>query len=254
MAIVTTHPPGLPTWARSRKLGEYGLSLDKYNDGDERPVPYSWTWYLEMRSMRGSAYSKESTGLVHTENLAIARGQQAITRASARLAYNSTPGTSYNKLEYWVNVLRVPERTQDTREQLRQRCAAKFMAAVGPTEQNENDAIESLLGNHLVDIWRQTGADLDNPPTQTYWPGINPGPVSHSLGGGAWLSERSHLVVEVQQLHGESLGEFLELMNVHLFSLLDIMTPAWCTFNWATNVATGFLLDISDMDFDGFNP
>ena len=254
MAIVTTHPEGKPTWARRRRIGEYGLSLDKQNDQDETPAPYSWTWYLEMRGMRGSAYSQESSGLVHTENLAIARLEQAVTRSSARLAYNSVPLTSFNKLGYWAEVLNVPQRAQDSKEEIRQRCAAKFMAAVGPTEYNENEAIESLLGNHLVQVWRQTGASLASPPAQTFWPGINPGPASHDLGGGAWLSERCHLVVEVKQLDGETLSEFLELMNNQLFSLLDTMLPAWATFNWSLNVSTGFLLDISQMDFDGFHP
>ena len=113
-----------------------------------------------------------------------------------------------------------------------------------------------LLGDHFVQTFRQTGTDLDNPPAQTYWPVINPAPAFNNLdlGGGPWLSERAHLVVDVQRLPGESLLDFLNLMNVHLFLLLDRMTPMWSTFNWAINVDDGFLLDISDMDFDGFNP
>jgi len=119
---------------------------------------------------------------------------------------------------------------------------------------NEDEAVATLLGAHYVKSWRQTGVDLDTPPLLTYWPGVNPGPASYDIGGGAWLSERAHLVIEVQTVQGESLGDFLELMNTQLFALLDSLLPAWATFNWATNMGTCFLLDISQLDFDGLCP
>ena len=254
MAIVTTELEGLPSWAKQRTIGQYGLSLDKQNDEDETPIPYSFTWYQELRSMRGSAYSQSMSGLVHTENLAASRSEQARTRTSARLIYNSLPITSYNRLGQWETILAVPRRLGDTAEITRQKCAAKFKAAIGPSAVNEDEAIATLLGDNFVQVYRQTGVDLDTPPLITYWPGVNPGPASYDLGGGAWVSERANLVVEVKQIPGESVGDFLELMNTQLFALLDTMLPAWATFGWATNLDTCFLLDISQMDFDGMCP
>jgi hypothetical protein len=52
-----------------------------------------------------------------------------------------------------------------------------------------------------------------------------------------------------------NLAQFLELVNVHLYQLLDRMLPAWATFDWAMDLSDdGFSLDLDDLDFKGMIP
>jgi hypothetical protein len=241
------------TWERKRTIGHYGGGLDK-TDCVTEAVPYAHTWYRELVNMRGSAYSGKTSGLVHAENLAIARSEQARTRASERYTANMLPGSADEKLPYWVKVLGVVSGPNDDDYLVRARCAAHYRAGVGPTIANEDEAIAALLGPAFVRCWRQEGADLATPPPITYWPVIAPGPADHSLGGGCWLSERSHLVIEVVQPASMTTADFLRLMNVDQYRLLDTMLPAWATFNWAIGVTTGFVLDVDELDFHGMGP
>jgi hypothetical protein len=105
------------------------------------------------------------------------------------------------------------------------------------------------LGDAYVDASFAIGSDLETPPTLTYWPGVNPGDASYSLGGGAWISERSHLFVEVQRPSGSTDGDFHQLINVQAFQLLDRILPSYCTFSVA--LGGGFILDVSQLDFVG---
>lgn len=250
----TTIPPGFPAWSRARRIGHYGGATDKRNSATEGDTPYAYTWYRELQAGRGSAYRQDFAGLVHAENLAIARQAQAVTRAAEKLEKNSVPGTSDEKLPMWIVALGIPQQTGDTKHDIRQRAAAKYRSTLGPTIQNEDETIAQLLGDNFVKVFRQEGASLSAPPTQTFWPGVNPGPVAYSLGGGAWLSERANLVVEVKRLAGQKLSDYLQLINVQLFHLLDRMLPAWATFNAAEGVTSGFVLDVAQLDFTGMTP
>jgi hypothetical protein len=255
MAEITVELEGKPAWSRERAIGHYGGAVDKQNSDTEGLFPYAWSWYQMLQSCRGSAYRKDRDGLVHSENLAIARSEAARTRAAEKLVANSQPLTSDEKLDRWVETLNVKHYTSDTLHDLRLRCASKYKAGIGPTIVNVDEAVETLLGDAFVRTWRQEGTDLANPPTQTYWPGVNPGPAAYDLGGGTWLSERCHLVVEVQQPDSMTLAEFLELTDVHLFQLLDRFLPSWATFNWSMDLSDdGFTLDIDDLDFKGMIP
>ena len=250
---MVTELEGSAPWTRKRRLGHYGAAPDKRNTTAEA-TPYAYGWYRELQAMRGSAFSSEMSGLYHAENLAVARVYAGLSRAADKLRNNSTPHTSAERLGYWLQLLGVGVYPDDTLHDIRRRCAAHYQAANGPTEPNVDQAVEALLGDRWVRNWRQRGSDLANPPTQTFWPNINNGPNNYSLGGGTWLSERAHLVVEVQQLDNETTAEFLRAMNVDLFGLLDNMLDSHATFNWALDVQTGFVLDVSQLDFTGFNP
>lgn len=252
--ITKTELEGRPTWSRARKIGHYGGAPDKRDSNTEGDRPYAWRWYRELQAMRGSAYTRETGTLVHAENLAMARAEAGRTRAAEKLAANQLAVTSDEKLETHVKVLRVPVFPGDTRQDIRLRCAAKDQAAKGNDRMQVDAVIRALLGDALVKIWRQEGTDYGTPPTQTFWPGVNPGPSAYDLGGGCWLSERANLVIEVVQPHGMGLGEFLELVNVHLFQLLTWLLPAHMTFNWALEVSTGFVLDTSQLDFGAVVP
>lgn len=246
---------GKPAWSRERGVGHYGSAVDKEASSTEGTIPYAWAWYQMLQSARGSAYRKERDGLVHAENLAIARSEAARTRAAEKLAANSQPATSDEKLDSWARSLGVYRYVDDTVQDLRLRCASKYQVAKAPTIVYVDECISTLLGSAFVRTWRQEGADLATPPTQTYWPGVNPGPAAYDLGGGAWLSERCHLGVEVVQPDSLTELDFLELTNVHLHRLLDRLLPSWATFAWGMDLsADGFHLDIDDMDFTGMVP
>jgi hypothetical protein len=256
MSDVTVVLEGAPTWSRDRRIGHYGGALDKLNSPTEGRSPYAWAFYKELRGARGSAYRTVyegvTQGLVHSENVAAARSEAARWRASDKIANNALPLTSDETLGSWLQILAVEVYPDDTIHDIRQRCAAKYQAAVGPIARYVDEAVEKLLGPAFVRTWRFDGVDLATPPAPTFWPVINPGPAAYSLGGGAWLSARCHFVVEVQQPSGTTQQAYLELLNVHLFQLLDQTLPAWATFNWAENLSSGgFLLDISKLDFTG---
>ncbi len=243
-------PTGLPVWSRNAAIGDYDGSLDKEDSSTEAVVPYAAQWYSELHAMRGSAYTTLPGTLVDAENLAIARMNGAVwSRLPEKVRANATPLRCDERLDYWVTVLGVPSKDGEQRWQLRDRCVAHYKASNGPTIQNIHDSLSALLGEAFVDATSSVGSDLATPPAITYWPGVNPGPATYSLGGGAWFSERNHLFVEVTIPPGKSTGDFLNMMNVQMFQLLDSLLPCWATFNWATS--SGFLLDISSLDFDG---
>jgi hypothetical protein len=204
--------------------------------------------------MRGSAFSIEDLSFVHAENMAIARSEAARTRAAEKLVTNSLPGTSDEKLGSWAEAQGVQILATDTRHDVRQRCAAKYEVATGNAKPDVDAAIETLLGAAFVKSWRQEGTDLANPPLITWWPGVNPGAVEFDLGGGAWLSERAHLVIEVDQPDDMTDQEFLELLNLHLFKLINPLLPAWMTADWALFPLDGFHLDVDDLDYHGLTP
>lgn len=256
---VTVSLEGAPSWSRVRNIGHYGAALDKQNSTTEGRVPYAAVFYRELRGGRGSAYRSvyEGTmqGLVHAENAALARSEAARWRAADKIANNALPLTSDERLGSWCEALAVYTYPGDTRQDIRQRCAAKYQAAIGPTARVVDEAVAKLLGPVFVRSWRITGTDLATPPDPTYWPGINPGPADYSLGGGAWFTDRCHYIVEVQKPTEMPTLQFLELVNVHLFRLLDQILPAWASFDWAEGLSDlGFKLDISDLDFYGMIP
>lgn len=240
--------------AREGGVWKYGGTRDKRPCKTELERTYVYEHLLEIEASRGSGMPGGAGTLVHAENLALARLFGGLSRAAERLSANAVPVTAHEALASWVERLGVTVNPEDSWDDVRIACAAQYKLSLGPTEANEDAAIADLLGPALVNVHRITGVDLDNPPPQTFWPVANPGPASYDMGGGTWLSERAHLVVEVQQPTNMTLTAFLRLMNVRLFKLLDGMLPSFATFDWVlTPLADGFLLDISDMDFDGFN-
>lgn len=251
--MVTAVPTGKPSWSRETNIGDYGGSSDKTDSVTEGTTPYAYSVYREIIAMKGSAYSSLTGTLVHCQNLAKARllGFTSF-RMPEMLRSNALPGSSDDGLDYWVKVLAVPAKASDQKWQLRQRCAAHYKAVTSITLDDIETALADLLGGVFVNASFQAGASLAAPPTLTYWPGVNVGPATYSLGRGCWASERSHLYVEVTRPSSMPAGEFDQLVNVQMYQLLDRQLPAFCTFGWATG--TGFLLDISQLDFVGLGP
>ncbi len=238
-------------WNRARRIGHYDGATDKKNATRET-TPYAWLWYNEYTSAMGSAFTDARTGLVHSMKLALSRMECAVQRGAERMNTNSHPDTCDDLLGEWVSILKVRIRGDETRHEIRQRCAAKYKAVLGNDRTKVDDVVSALLGRFFLSNVRTTGASLSVPPPLTSWPGINPGTTAYNLGGGAWYSERSHLTVSVAGPTDINDAGFAELMNVELYNELDRDLPAWMTFNWAVNASTtGFLLDVSKLDFTG---
>lgn len=246
---VTATPTGFPAWSRVAEIGDYGGSLDKRASSTEGDTPYAYQVYRELQAGRGSAYSKETGTLVHLENLAIARAvSEVYFRKPERIRANGTPASSDERLDYWIEVLGVPQRAGDQKWQLRSRCAAHYAVALGPSYQNVYDACQTLLGDNFVGLTLTVGSDMANPPDVTYWPGVNDGPSGYSLGRGAWMSTRCHLFVEVQQTPGTTARDYIDLLDVQLFQMLDRVLPAWATFSYY--FSDGFQLNQDLLNFD----
>lgn len=246
---------GEPAWSRKRRIGHYGGALDKRACTTER-APYAHTWWRSLQTYRGSAYTKTAGTLVDVENVAIARLFAGLSRTAEKLQCNANPLTAYERLGYWVEVQAVPVLPEDTHQDIRVRCAAKYGSAQGPTEYAIDTAVEKLLGPNLVRTWRFRGNDLADPaavaPIPTYWPGVNPGPSDHDLGGGTWSSPRCKLTVEVRQLPGQSDREWKQLARRALTDLLDRELDSHATFTAGTGV--GFTVGLSRLGYDLLGP
>jgi hypothetical protein len=239
-------------WTRIARIGHYDGATDKKN-ADREITPYAALWYDEYTAALGSGFTSARTGLVHCRKLALARMEAGVQRGAEKINANSHPDTCDDMLGEWVKILQLRLRGDETRQEIRQRAAAKFKGATGNSSSQVDEVVSDLLGSVFQANVRTFGTDLATPPTPTNWPGINPGPSAYSLGGGAWLSARSHLTVSVIGSFDIHDPDFAELVNVTLYDELDRLLPAWMTFNWAADAATtGFLLDISKLDFTGF--
>lgn len=245
-----TQAYGQPAWTRRANIGDYDGAPDKI-DCQTETVPYAWGWYQDITAMLGDGFTLERTGIVHAKKLALARHEAGKTRTTEAAIANSLPETAHDALGQWVRCLNVKAHPDDSLHDVRLKCAARFAAVQGATIQSVDETTAELLGGAFVENVRQLGNDLSDPPANTFWPGVNPGLPTYSLGGGAWVSPRSHLIVKVTRPTSGDLGRFLTLVQVDLFDHLNRLLPAWMTFSWTTG--TTFLLDISQLDFDGLS-
>jgi len=228
------------------RIEDYGGATDK-TDCEPEKTPYAWNFLNALRDARGSGYTRERGGLVHVENMALARAHAASWRRAERLACNANPGTALEKAEEWRQVLGVRRRDRDTDATLRTRNAAKMRAALGPTRATVDDAVAELMGPLYVRTWRNYDPTTMADDPGTFWPGVNPGAATRDLGGGAWYSDRQHVVVELVQPAAVGALEWQDKL-ADLTELLDLMLPATCTFDWVVSADSGFVLDVSRFD------
>ena len=188
--------------------------------------------------------------IVDSENVAIARYMSAVfSRTPEKYSANSTPSRASERLDYWVGVLGIPKNANEPDYVLRQRCVAHYKAAIGPTLSNVTAALTDLLGDAFVALDTYYGTDLDNPPTPTFWPGGLSDGGTFSIGGPTWFSRRSHIRVSVIEPPGMTRTEFLQLMNVQMYQLLDRMLPSWVTWNWSVG-SDGFIIGTDQIGID----
>lgn len=242
-----------------RRIGHYGAALDKKDTVTEQ-VPFAYWYYRELQAGRGSAFQRRTDNLyVHGENFAIARACAFQHRQSEALSANSTARTAFARLPRYQRDFALPYREGETTQELRQRAAAFEEAPRRNDRAIIEGQLETLLGRLLVKVWWfDQSTALSASPTPTFWPGVNPGPTAYDLGGGAWMSARAHVVVEVLPPSDVELRRYLELLNGDMFRLLSDRLPDDMTFDWSVGLSAedgqagdGFLLDISDMDFVG---
>lgn len=245
----TIVPFGKPAWSREASIGDYDGSVDKEDSKTEGDEPYAAMWWRELRAMRGSAYTLKTSTIVDAENVALARHFAAVwSRTPEKVRANASPGRSDERLDYWAEVLNVPNRKTESRWTVRENCAAHYVASLGPTLANVQDSATALLGDAYVAVHTTTGANLASPPASTFWPGVNPGDQTYNLGGGTWSSSRCHLWIEAVWPSGMSRGDFDNLTRVQAFQLFDRLLPAHATFS--TTVGDGFILGTSLLGYD----
>lgn len=216
---------GGPVWRRNRTIGHYGGAVDKVACDTER-TPYCYTWYRAFSQFRGSAYTTETDTLVDVENIALGRLYGGALRTSEKLRCNSIPLTSYERIGYWIELLDVPSTDEDTYQAARQRCAGKYVAAIGPTEAAVDETISKFLGPNYVRTyrWRTGQVEPDYSDVVSYWP-ENPNASAPDLGGGEWYSNRATLSVESQQLPNQTDDEWLRQRR-ELLRILDTILGA----------------------------
>jgi hypothetical protein len=245
----TCRPTGSPAWSRDASIGDYGGELLKEDCTAEADEPYAAMWLRELHAMRGSAYTTKAGTLVDAENVAIARYFGSVfSRTPEKFRANATPARADERIPYWATVLAVPNKPTDPTWLVRKRCAAHFKAAQDQTLDNVTAAVSDLLGDAFVEVHTYEGTDLDTPPTNTYWPGVNPGDPTFSLGGGAWMSPRSHVWIETAIPAGMSVSDYQALIRVQLNALLDPWLPAHATFS--AGVGTGFIVGVDRIGID----
>ena len=237
-------------WGEERDIGDYGGDLDKTDNVSEAIIPYAAQWYREVHASRGSAYSTKPYSLVDAENIAIARFMSAVfSRTPEKYSANATPARATERLPYWVDVLGVPTNSSEPDYVLRKHCASHYKAALGPSLDVIRTAVSELLGEAFVDIDTYYGSDLENPPFPTFWPGGLSDGGTMSIGGPTWLSRRSHIRISVIEPPGMTRRNFLQLMNVQLYQLLDRILPAWVSWNWSVGT-DGFTIGVDKIGID----
>lgn len=203
--------------------------------------------YLDViKQSLGSAFTTNDASLVGARNIAISRMVGAMYMLAEKVRNNALPATASDSLLSWADRLGVPVRPGDSVTSIRNACIAKYKLPLGATRQNITDSVTTLLSGALLSITEFKGISLNSPTTRTFWAGINPGPDNFALDSrGAWISDRCHIVISIQQPANMAFDTMLYLINVQMFGLLDILLPAYCTWSWNLGPYVGFILGVS---------
>lgn len=244
--------------------GWYGGSKHK-RESDDGWVPTAWTFYDQLQSEQGSAYSKERSGPLHWENLADARMCAATQRAAEKIQRNAVPLSSDECLRYWVELLAVTVSPYDTDEDIRENCDARFKGFSGNSYIQVQRTIESVLGAAFDSVDRFIGVNFGTPPPITNWPktgGFTSNDLGHGLNGasgetptnwrrGPWTSPRCRILIRIKR-GALSPARQPHMMNVVLRETLERLLPVWVTWQWS--YAGDFILDQSQLDVNALSP
>lgn len=242
----------LKVWKHSLlpRYNDYGGDLNKKDSKTEGYTAYAHAVLKMLQAGLGNAFTTDSGTWITLRNIAWARAISYVHwRLSEKVESNAVPETADEKLAYWIRILNVTPRPFDTKADLRRKAGARFRANIQHAHTDLFTAVESVINPMLVTIHQNEGTDLETPPEPTYWPDGDAGPAGYDLGGGTWLSARSHVWCEVNLDTSISEQQALSKLNGDLFDELDWRLPAWCTFDWAET--DGFVVGESQLDFDG---
>jgi hypothetical protein len=217
--------------------------------------PSAAKWLHAIKSTLGSAFTTDDHSIVGAENIATARLFAGLSSTSERVVKNSIPTTAYDALRSWADRLGISIRDDESADDIRSACMAKYKAMHGPTASIISESLKDLLGSDFVSLIFFNGQDLDNPPDSTYWEGINPLP--YNLGGNIffddeWTSTRCNVLVVIKRPDDIMSYDFNYLVNVQMYELLDRLLPAYATWSWTVAPYDGFDLDNDELDFNSF--
>lgn len=181
-------------------------------------------WLEEIKAALGDAFSKENISVVGAENIATALMLHDLTNTAQRLEDNAIPASSYDLLLAWCDRLGITVSPDDSETSIRAACVAKYRAGDGNSELDVRESLEALLGDALLTIFYPRGID------------------------GYESNQLCHVLVCVDQPADMSFDQFLFLINVRMFDLLDKLLAAYCSFDFNLGVYSGFELDTSQMD------
>lgn len=255
MTQLTVIPEGYPSWSYKTNISHYGGSLDKTNNTTEDDTPVAYVWYRVFQGALGTSFNQCPQGLVHAENLALARAGASVSRALEKLSNNSHPATADEKLMQWAEDLGIDIKVDDDVATVRSKADSKLKLVSGPIQYVINQILSRILSTAFVQTYRNHNNDLGDPPPKTYWPVINPGPQEYNLYKdgfkGPFTSERNHLSVVVEKPAFLSDDQFLRLLNGEFKRQMDLLMPAYCSFDWVLKKSfeNGFELGVDRLDY-----
>lgn len=241
-----------------RFAGDYGATADKRISASEGERPYSWQWLLEMRQVRGDAFSIAPGSFTEMENIALARHFGMIQRCAERHASSQAPEKSDQALGRWAKILNIGGNNNRDWE-LRDAAAAKFAITIaGPTVAGLTSAAETIFRHNFVQIVRNNGS-LASDSEPTYWPAGDVGPGALDIGGGVWTTHRYHYTI---QLTAGTDTERIRLLGVAKNTFDDLLLsalPPICTWSYTfsspgtgpTDPHESFILGTSELGRNG---
>lgn len=182
---------------------------------------------------RGTAYSTSQDSAVMVENLAFAREIAAAYEANKRLANQFDPSRMTESLDDWTKMMKIVVRAGMTDAQKRDAVAAVFSRVGNDILRTYVEPLlQAALGGVYYDIeYIPYASAVMSVPDGTYpWGVVTP--------NAPWSSTVCRVLVRLQKLTGMSEGEFYEEAG-KVFQVLDNLLPAWVTFDWYREPATG---------------
>lgn len=193
---------------------------------------------IDLINSMGTAFNAETNTGIYAELYAYALGLSTQSAANQRFANNVQPGSSYQLLSRWENILGIIPNLDETIERRQEILSLYFKRfSLPPTLDNLQYFAEALLGNIFI------GFDLYNSsqPGITFFPsGLSGGltiPGGATLLNGPWKSNISFINVRVWQprdKYGNSLMDTSIFSSKYksFYKFFTDYLPAWSSFSY----------------------
>ena len=226
-------------------MGFGGLHPSPYSMGGGSP---SLEQILDsLAAQIGPAYDTAEGGIVYVELMAEARAIHAIWKQNERLGNQWIGAKMTDFLPRWEKIYRIAPRPTATLPERRARVTIAQARAGRCDSEKLYEVCQTILGDAFVSIVNLSSATA-NVYTPTGWP-----MGSHSAAID-WLSTVAHVAVKVAQPSTMDDGDFYDRCG-DLVSELDLILPAWVTFDWFREgpSGAGFFLDETNLDNEAFD-